>query len=194
MVGLHFETLNRVDFAMNFCFIGSGTDREQAPLPGIEIAEVATIMREHYNTMIFGGSTIGLMGDFARAFIASGGDVISVLLHAEGLHSGSAHQIRCDTLAARKQELFRSIDAALCYPGGLGTMDELFDLLARRANAEIAATVRIFLYNFREYYSPLLVQLDRAHNAGLINIEAIPQVEIFESSHSLRFLLDSPGH
>jgi predicted Rossmann-fold nucleotide-binding protein len=177
---------------MRFCFIGSGTDRERAPLGGIEIAAVAELMREHYNTMVFGGSAIGVMGDFARAFLASGGNVVSVLLHAEALPHGSTKEIRCRSLAARKKELFRSVDAVLCYPGGLGTLDELFDFFARRTTEEIAVPVRTFLYNWHDYYSPLLLQLERGGHAGLIGSESMPRIEIFESADSLRSLLETP--
>jgi uncharacterized protein (TIGR00730 family) len=173
---------------MRFCFIGSGIERENTRLEGIEVSAVARLMAERFDTLVFGGSNIGIMGAFARAFAACGGKIESVApqwLEAQGLVYGGCEPTWCRDLAERKNLMFAGIDAVLCYPGGLGTWDELFDLLARRAVDSDADAPPIYLYNWEKYYAPLLLQIETALELGLIHCGGIASIIPFESVEQL---------
>jgi uncharacterized protein (TIGR00730 family) len=177
---------------MKICFIGSGIEREDTKLAGIEIHSIAKVVRNYFDTLVFGGSNEGLMEAFASAFAAQGGHVISAVprwLHEIDLVYKGGEIIMCEDLAERKKLMFAKADAVLCYPGGLGTWDELFDLLARRAiDAEVnSAPVcpPIYLYNWENYYAPLLLQIDTAVEVGLVKREAIKMLQPFETVESL---------
>ena len=124
---------------------------------------------------MFGGSNVGIMEAFARTFGACGGRIVSVVprwLKTRDLSSRAASRAIAKNLAARKHLMFDGIDAVLCYPGGLGTWDELFDLLARRAVDPDADCPPIYLYNWEKYYAPMLLQIETAIELGLIHPNA----------------------
>jgi predicted Rossmann-fold nucleotide-binding protein len=104
-----------------------------------------------------------------------------------------ADPVLVDDLAARKKMMFDDVDGVLCYPGGIGTWDELFDLLARRSiDAEVdgkPACPPIFLYIWENYYAPLLLQLEIANEMGLIHERSIEMIRPFESAEALAAVL-----
>src|SRR5258706_3543811 len=105
---------------MRLCFIGSGIERETTRLDGIEVAAVAKTMADRYDTLVFGGSNVGIMEAFARAFAVCGGRIVSVAprwLEEEGLVFDGCEPTWCVDLAERKRLMFEGIDAVLCYPG-----------------------------------------------------------------------------
>ena len=177
---------------MRLCFIGSGIERESTRLDGIEVAAIASVMSGNFDTLVFGGTNVGIMEAFARAFAARGGRIVSVVprwLQDTGLVYPGDEPTYCNDLAARKHLMFDGIDALLCYPGGLGTWDELFDLLARRTVTPDAVCPPIYLYNWEKYYAPLLLQIDTALELGLIHPDRVNKIRPFESVDGLTNLL-----
>jgi uncharacterized protein (TIGR00730 family) len=178
---------------VKICFIGSGIEREKTCLHGIEVQAVARAVRDHFDTLVFGGSSIGLMESFASAFANAGGHVISVVprwLEATGLVFAGFDPVFCENLAERKRLMFEQTDAVLCYPGGLGTWDELFDLLARRAvEPHPMACPPIYLYNWEKYFAPMLLQIETALEMGLIHQETVTMLHPFETVEALAELL-----
>lgn len=177
---------------MKICFIGSGIEREHTRLDGIEITSVAKVVHEHFDTLVFGGSSEGLMAAFATAFQGCGGQVISVVprwLEDEDLIYKGGEVVRCKDLAERKHLMFEEVDAVLCYPGGVGTWDELFDLLARRAIDNQVKSAPpcppIYLYNWEKYYAPLMLQIETALEVGLVKQDAVKMLRSFETVDSL---------
>ncbi|HVT45780.1 MAG TPA: LOG family protein [Thermoanaerobaculia bacterium] len=177
---------------MKLCFIGSGIEREKSRLNGIEVQAIAQVVGRHFDTLVFGGSSLGLMEAFARAFAAGGGQIISVVprwLERQGFVYSGCDPLFCNDLAERKKLMFDETDAVLCYPGGIGTWDELFDLLARRAVDSEPACPPIYLYNWEKYYAPLLLQLEVALEVGLVHPETVAMLHPFESAEALAELL-----
>ncbi len=177
---------------MRLTFIGSGIERETTALDGIEIEAIARVVRERFDTLVFGGSRVGLMGDFATAFAARGGRVVAVVpdwLESAGLAWDGGERLACGSLAERKRLMFDASDAVLCYPGGVGTLDELFDLLAQRAVAGGPAAPPVYLYNWEKYFAPLLLQIEIARETGLVHAGAVRRFHPFESADGLAALL-----
>src|SRR5262245_14040825 len=101
---------------MRICFIGSGIERETTRMNGIEVDTIAQVVRSYFDTLIFGGSRIGLMEAFATAFATCGGRVISVVpkwLQQEGLVYPGCEPVFCEDLAERKHLMFEQTDAVL---------------------------------------------------------------------------------
>jgi uncharacterized protein (TIGR00730 family) len=173
---------------MKICFIGSGIEREDTRVDGIEVQSIARVVRNHFHTLVFGGSSVGLMEAFASAFASLGGKVISIVprwLEREGLVYQGAEPIYCNDLAERKHLMFEETDAVLCYPGGVGTWDELFDLLARRAVEAELVCPPVYLYNWEKYYAPLMLQMETAVEAGLLQPQVFARVHSFETADAL---------
>ncbi len=86
--------------------------------------------------LIYGGGKVGLMGMVADAALAAGGAVHGViprfLQNREVMHDGVEDLLVTDSMHSRKQRMFEAADAFLVLPGGLGTFDELFEILTWR--------------------------------------------------------------
>lgn len=83
--------------------------------------------------LVYGGGNIGLMGEVATAVLAAGGNVIGVLprsmLERELAHSGIQDLRIVRTMHERKALMAQLSDGFIALPGGLGTFDELFEIL-----------------------------------------------------------------
>jgi uncharacterized protein (TIGR00730 family) len=82
--------------------------------------------------LVYGGTHKGLMGVIADAVLAAGGEVIGIInqrLHDRGhLHpSLSRHEVTAD-MRSRKARMAELADAFIAMPGGLGTLEELFEV------------------------------------------------------------------
>src|SRR6202020_2181132 len=84
--------------------------------------------------LIYGGAKIGLMGAVADATLGSGGRVVGVIPHVlvdkEIAHDGLSELHVVDTMHTRKRLIGEKADAFLTLPGGFGTFEELFEVLA----------------------------------------------------------------
>ncbi len=83
--------------------------------------------------LVYGGGSVGLMGILADACLEAGGEVTGVitrhLMSREVGHSQVTELIQVDTMLERKSRMAELADAFLSLPGGIGTLDELFEML-----------------------------------------------------------------
>jgi uncharacterized protein (TIGR00730 family) len=84
--------------------------------------------------LVYGGSSVGLMASLADAAIEAGGRVVGVrpnwLFPGEPPHAGLSEMHEVSSLHQRKSLMFDLADAFVILPGGLGTFDELFEVLS----------------------------------------------------------------
>jgi uncharacterized protein (TIGR00730 family) len=84
-------------------------------------------------TVVYGGGNVGLMGILADAALAAGGEVIGIIprqmIARELAHAGVTSLIPVNSMHQRKQKMADLADAFLALPGGIGTMEELFEAL-----------------------------------------------------------------
>lgn len=96
-------------------------------------AEFGTACARQRLRLVYGGSGRGLMGEAARAAMAAGGEVIGVMprfLIAPEVANPDITELRLvDTLAQRKEIMGELADAFVCLPGGVGTLDELLEMV-----------------------------------------------------------------
>jgi uncharacterized protein (TIGR00730 family) len=92
-------------------------------------------------TVVYGGTTDGLMGVVADAALACGGNVHGVVtesLHLRGRsHSGLTRHEIAPTLRSRKERMAELADAFIALPGGIGTIEELMEVWTMNQHAEI---------------------------------------------------------
>jgi uncharacterized protein (TIGR00730 family) len=90
------------------------------------------LLVENGITLVFGGATVGLMGRLADTVVSEGGEAIGVIPQAlvdrEIAHVGLTDLHVVDTMHERKQRMADLADAFVALPGGLGTLDELFEI------------------------------------------------------------------
>jgi hypothetical protein len=113
-------------------------------------------------TLVYGGTTKGLMGVVADAVLAAGGHahgVITESLHQRG-HSHAMltkHEIVA-TLRSRKERMVELADAFIAMPGGIGTLEELMEVWTMNQLSEIDKPVG--LLNCEGFFSPFLTFVD----------------------------------
>ena len=120
--------------------------------------------------LIYGGAKIGLMGAVADAALAQGGHVVGVIPHVlidkEITHEGVQELHVVDTMHTRKRMMSDLADAFIILPGGLGTFEELFEVLAWQTLKLHAKPV--VLLNIAGFYDKLLAFLDVCEQEGML--------------------------
>ena len=95
-------------------------------------AQLGRHIAERNLTLVYGGGAVGLMGVVADAALAAGGEVIGIipqsLERAEIGHKGLTRLEVVDGMHARKARMAELADAFIALPGGLGTLEELFEV------------------------------------------------------------------
>jgi uncharacterized protein (TIGR00730 family) len=113
-----------------FCGASPGRDARYAAAATLT---GATLARRGIR-LVYGGGRLGLMGAVADAALAAGGEVIGViprgLVDRELAHPGLTDLRIVDTLHERKAEMADLADAFVALPGGLGTLEELAEVLS----------------------------------------------------------------
>ena len=95
--------------------------------------EVGRGLARHGIEIVYGGGHVGLMGVVADAAMKAGGRVIGYipthLLELEVGHRAISELVETDSMFARKEQMIDRADAFVILPGGLGTLDEFFEVL-----------------------------------------------------------------
>lgn len=120
--------------------------------------------------LVYGGASVGLMGAVADAVLEGGGDVIGVipeaLVRAEIAHLGLADLRVVGSMHERKALMAELADGFIALPGGLGTLEELFEAWtwAQLGHHDKGCA----LYNVAGYFDPLLAFLDQVAAEGFL--------------------------
>jgi uncharacterized protein (TIGR00730 family) len=125
--------------------------------------DLGMLLAQENVTLVYGGGNKGLMGAIANGSLAHGGKVIGImpklLLEWEAQHDGLTELVVTETMHERKLLLYEKGEAAIVLPGGLGTFDELFEMLVWN-NLSIHDK-KIVLFNFEGFYDPLIAMINK---------------------------------
>lgn len=123
--------------------------------------------------IVYGGGRVGLMGALADAALDAGGEVIGVIPESlerrEVAHRGLTQFYIVETMHERKARMAELSDAFIALPGGIGTLDELFDMLSWQLLGLHAKPIG--LLNHRGFFDPQLTQLDEMVRHGFVTPE-----------------------
>jgi uncharacterized protein (TIGR00730 family) len=150
-----------------YCGSRPGTD------PGFSetARQVGQWIGQHGGQLVYGGGRNGLMGIVADATLAAGGRVIGVipkaLVEKEWAHTGCTKLHIVDTMHERKRIMAEHADAFLSLPGGIGTLEEFFEVWTWRQLGYHAKPVG--LLNLNAYYDHLLAFLATSVTSGFMN-------------------------
>ncbi len=118
--------------------------------------------------LVFGGGRIGLMGILADAMLARGGRVVGIipglLRDAEVAHAGANELVVVASMHERKRLMAERADAFAILPGGIGTLDETFEIVTWRHLG--LHDKPIFVVDAAGYWQPLTMLLDHLVAAG----------------------------
>lgn len=135
-------------------FCGSAAGRE--PTHAANAAALGRALAEARVTLVYGGGGGGLMGVAARAALAAGGRVVGVIpefLRTPELALAQAELVTVGSMHERKAEMFAHADAFVVLPGGVGTLEEVVELLSW-ARLNLHRKPIVFL-NAGGYWTPL---------------------------------------
>ena len=125
----------------------------------------------HSGQLVYGGGRNGLMGILADATLAAGGRVIGVipkaLVEKEWAHTGCTELHVVDNMHERKRIMAEHADAFLALPGGIGTLEEFFEVWTWRQLGYHAKPVG--LLNLDGYYDDLLAFLNASVKSGFMS-------------------------
>ena len=136
--------------------------------------ELGTIMAQQGVRLVFGGGRVGLMGLLADAVMAGGGEVVGViprhLDEAEIGHQGVTELHIVDNMHVRKEMMFRLADAVAVLPGGLGTLDETFEMMTWRQLG--LHDKPILIVDVGGFWQPFLDLVDHVCDTGFASPKA----------------------
>jgi hypothetical protein len=153
-----------------FCASADGVD----PCYRAMAEELGVALAAHGIGVVYGGATVGLMQAVADASLTHGGCVIGVipkvLVEMEVAHRGCTELHVVDTMHTRKAMMGELADAFLVLPGGFGTLEEVFEVLAWQTLKLHAKP--ILLLNTNGFYDTLLAFLDHAVAQGMLKAKS----------------------
>ncbi|MFT3856513.1 MAG: TIGR00730 family Rossman fold protein [Aquabacterium sp.] len=120
--------------------------------------------------LVYGGGSTGLMGAVADAALSAGASVIGVIPHRliqrELGHGGVTELQVVDSMHERKHKMAMQSDAFIALPGGIGTMEEIFEVWTWRQLGYHRKALG--LLNVAGYYDELLRFIDRSRDGGFL--------------------------
>ena len=141
---------------------------------------------------VYGGGSSGLMGSFASGALSSGGHVTGII--PEFLQSSEighqdiqSLQIVC-SMHERKTRMYEMADGIIILPGGLGTLDELMEVLAW--NQLGLMNKPLFFLDTNRYWQPLFSMLNHADNEGFVHSRKLGTLHQHEDAEQLAGLIE----
>ena len=177
-----FQEFSAVARVCVFCGSQTGVDPE--------FAETARLLGQEMVSrdvgLVYGGGSIGLMGALADSVLECGGEVIGVipdgLAVEEVMHQHVVDMRIVPDMHRRKAQMHELADAYIALPGGVGTFEELFEVLAWRQLKIHAKPIGVL--DIRGFFEPFLETIERSvvegfmkpKNRRLFMTETDPQV------------------
>ncbi|MFA6018989.1 MAG: TIGR00730 family Rossman fold protein [Rhodospirillales bacterium] len=149
-----------------FCGSSAGKDPAMAGMA----YRLGASLAGHGIRLVYGGGNVGLMGQVAQGVMENGGHVTGVipehLLKMEVGHTGLSELVVVDNMHNRKARMFELADAFAVLPGGLGTLDETFEILTwKQLGLHDKPVVLVDEFGF---WDPLLVMIDKMIADGFV--------------------------
>lgn len=162
------------------------------------IVEIVEQLAVRNISVVYGGGNIGLMGVLGDAATAHGLHITGIiprsLVDREIAHPGLTELEVVGTMAQRKTRMEQLADTYIALPGGVGTLEELSEVLTLQQLGEI--TGPIVLYNIDGFWTPFVYTLQHMCDAGFINPKYIATLIVVDNPDDLFAALErwhAPG-
>ena len=155
------------------------------------VKELGTWIGASGNTLVYGGSKTGLMGELAQSVLQAGGKVIGVepqfFVDEEYQYEGLTKLIVTKDMAERKTKMIELGDAFIAFPGGTGTLEEITEIMSKVSLKLLQAPC--ILYNLNGYYNDLKALLARMIENGLSSRERQEGIYFAENLEDIKRIL-----
>ena len=159
---------------MKICIFGSET--KDTPKEFTDAGyELGLKIAENGHSLVFGGGNEGMMGAVAAGVYANGGHITSIMPHWMVEHcvefENCDEYIRTDTMNERKELFLEKADVFITCPGGLGTLEEFFDMVSLKYLDRHSKP--IILFNINHIYDKLIDYILEIYDDGFVHDEAL---------------------
>ncbi|QST00245.1 TIGR00730 family Rossman fold protein [Pontibacillus sp. ALD_SL1] len=152
-----------------------------------DAVRLGSLLAQQGITLVYGGSSVGLMGAVADTVLAEGGEAIGVipkkLVEREIAHASLTELYVVDSMHERKAKMAELSDAFITLPGGAGTLEEFFEVYTW---AQIGIHQKPFgILNTNQYYTPLISLFDHMVEQKFLKKDNRDMVMVEESADTL---------
>ncbi len=155
------------------------------------VRELGTWIGKSGNTLVYGGSKTGLMGEIADSVLEAGGKAIGVepqMFIDEGFqYEGLTELIVTEDISERKKKMIELGDAFIAFPGGTGTLEEISEVMSKVSLKHIDAPC--ILYNLNGYYEGMKTLLNHMSDMGLSSEERQKGIYFAENLEEIKEIL-----
>ena len=157
-----------------FCGSNSGNN----PLYEQHVKELGKLLAMLKVKLVYGGGHKGLMGVLADSVLAHDGQIMGIipelLIEWEAQHKGLTELAVVPDMHTRKKMIYDRCDAVIILPGGVGTMDELFEILTW--NQLKIHHKKIYVLNTEGYYGHLQKLIGHMLKEGFVQAESVQTI------------------
>lgn len=170
-----------------FCGSSSGTD----PMFAAGARAFGETLARSRRVLVYGGGNVGLMGAIADAALAAGGRVVGViprpLVAKEVAHQNLTDLRIVESMHERKALMAQLADAFVAMPGGIGTLEEFFEIWTW---VQLGLLKKPFgIFNVGGYFDTLLAFIDRVQGQGFLRREHRQMLVVADEAERLLQLL-----
>lgn len=169
-----------------------GANEGNAPFFKEAVHELGLWIGTNGNTLVYGGSKSGLMGELAESVLQAGGKVIGVepqfFIDAGFVYDEITELITTKDMSERKAKMIELGDVFIAFPGGTGTLEEITEVMSKVSLKHLDAPC--ILYNLNGYYDSLKQLLEHMIEMDLSSEEKQEGVYFAENLEEIQRILD----
>ncbi|MGN1328112.1 MAG: TIGR00730 family Rossman fold protein [Eubacterium sp.] len=156
---------------MRLCIFGAASNEIDSKYIST-VEDLAEKLAKRGHNLVFGAGGCGLMGAAARGFRKGGGNIIGVIpeffkdADIETIYNDCDELIYTDSMRERKAKMEEKADAFIIVPGGIGTFEEMFEVLTLKQLGR--HNKPIVIYNIDGYYDAMETLLQRSVEEGFV--------------------------
>lgn len=169
-----------------------GANEGNDPFLKETVRELGAWIGTNGNTLIYGGSKSGLMGELAESVLQAGGKVIGVepqfFIDAGFVYDEITELITTKDMSERKAKMIELGDVFIAFPGGTGTLEEITEVMSKVSLKHLDAPC--ILYNLNGYYDSLKQLLEHMIEMDLSSEEKQEGIYFAEHLEEIQRILD----
>jgi uncharacterized protein (TIGR00730 family) len=172
---------------INSLAVFCGSKNGNNPVYTEHAKELGKLLAKNNITLIYGGGSTGIMGAVADAMMENGGKVIGIitkkLVDWEHQHEGITDLSIVDDMHIRKQKMYDLCDAAVILPGGVGTLDEFFEMVTW--NQLSIHDKKIYIINSGNFFDFLLKHIQQMEKQGFLYESVLERITVLNEPEQL---------
>lgn len=169
---------------MKICVFGAASDKiDKSYIKTVE--ELGVLMGKRGHQLVFGAGGEGLMGAVARGMKSQDGEIYGVVPkffieeEIEGLYDKCTKLITTETMRERKAFMEDMAEAFIIVPGGIGTFEELFEIITLKQLGRHKKPIAV--YNINSYYDNLEEMMEHSMREGFVREKCSDLYKYFDS-------------